>query len=132
MYIFRIILLIGILFVGYLVVNQIRRRGNAGISPRQRLLRISSGITLIVLLGLVLAGNILGIVFTSDTDTLVRNRHMIGVTIVYASLALGLACLLVLLALLDIREVLTSYKEDRKNARRGMVSDLKRKDGQGQ
>ena len=134
MFIFRVILLVGIIFVGGLIVSQILgwRRGNTLVSPRLRLLRISSGITLLVLLGLILAGNILGIVFTPDTDTLVKNRQMIGVTIAYASLVIGLACLLVVLALLDIREVLTSYKDDRKDVRRHVATDLDRKDGQGQ
>lgn len=121
MLIFRVILLAGIVFVTFLVINEVLgwRRSQPLVSGRQRLLRVCSGITLILLLGLTLAGNILGIVFTSDPHSLVQDRKLLPAALGYASLVMGLALLLVVLALLDIREVIKNYRASRGQLRAG-------------
>jgi Na+/proline symporter len=127
--ILRIVLLVGIAFTAFLVVNQILSwRRDSLLSTRQKWIRVISGITLILLLGLILAGNIFGIIFTSDKESLVKNPDLVVITIAYGSLVAGLACLLLLLALLDIREVINIHRRTGMEAR----ARLGRKDGRGQ
>ena len=130
MLIFRIALVAGIVLTAILVLYQIgaRRTGRSDLTGRQMVIRVISGVTLLLILILVLTGNIVGIVFTTEQQHLAKNQHMLVVTIAYASLIAGLSCLLLLLALLDIREVAKAHKE----ARMGARASLRRKDGRDQ
>ncbi|MDO8684281.1 MAG: hypothetical protein Q7N50_12455 [Armatimonadota bacterium] len=123
MHIPRIVLLAGIILTTFLVINEVLSwRRNSSLSSRQRFIRVSSGITLICLLGLVLAGNILGILFTANTEEALRHPIL---ALVFGFIAIALAFILVALALLDIREVLETYKRKR----REMRTDMRGKDG---
>jgi hypothetical protein len=130
MLIFRIVLAAGIVLTAVLVVNQIlaRRAGRLDLTGRQMVIRISSGVTLILIFAVVLTGNILGIVFTTGSQHLAKNPRLLTVTIAYASLIAGLSCLLLFLALLDIHEVAQMHRQARIDARAG----LRRKDGRDQ
>jgi hypothetical protein len=127
MLIFRIIIGAGIILTILLTLNQVRahRAGHLYLSHRQMAIRVCSGVTLTIILTLVLVGNIYGILFTSAPQSLARDRHLLLITIAYACLIAGLSCLLLFLALLDIREVAKSHRQARMDAR----ASLQRKDG---
>jgi hypothetical protein len=127
MQILRVALLAGIVFTAIFVIIEVIgwRTRNSVVSSRQRLIRVSCGLTLICLLGLVLAGNILGILFTTDTTSMSKNPLL---TIAYGSACIGIACLLVVLALLDIKEGIQSYRRNFT----GVHIDIEGKDGRSQ
>jgi hypothetical protein len=130
MLIFRIVLAVGIILTAILTLNQIRARraGRLDLTGRQVVIRVTSGVTLIVILGLVLIGNYLGILFTLEPQSLAKDPHLLVVTVAYACLIAGLACLLLFLALMDIREVTKLHRQARIDSRAG----LRRKDGRDQ
>lgn len=127
MLIFRIIIGAGIILTALLTLNQVRahRAGHLDLSQRQLAIRVCSGVTLSAILALVLIGSKLGILFTMQAQNLSKNRHLLIITVAYACLIAGLSCLLLFLALLDIREVAKSHKQARIDAR----TSLQRKDG---
>jgi hypothetical protein len=122
MLIFRIVLLAGILFTALLVAYQIKGWRRSTLSVRQRTIRVASGVTLVLILCVVLLDNVFGVVFVADTHAFAKEPRL---AIAYLSLIAGLACLLLLLALLDIHETLNVYKRERIETR----ERLRRKDG---
>jgi len=120
----RIALLAGILLAAAVLLSQIAawRRNALPISRRQMALRVCEGILLIALLSLVLAGNLAGVLVASEPHRAVKEPLL---TAVYLSACVGIACLLVFISLLDIREVLRTYSRTWREMRR----DLEGKDG---
>jgi hypothetical protein len=111
MTLFRTALLAGIaLMAGLVAVQFISWRGpGCGIPLRQKIARTCFGVIFICLLGLVLAGNICGILFTDNRADLVGHPAL---TFMYGLACMGLGFLLVGLALFDVRETLRAYRRD--------------------
>ena len=124
MYFLQIALIAGIVITAAALINEVVgwRRRTSAVSGRQMTLRVCAGLLLIALFGLVLAGSVVGVFVIPRPGQAVKNLIP---TIAYLCACLGVACLLVLIALLDIREVLRTYKRDWREMRR----DLERKDG---
>ena len=126
-YVLRVVLLAGIVLTVVMVVNEAAgwRRMDSAVSSRQRLVRVACGITLVLLLGLILVDSILGILFTPGVRGIARRPV---VALAYFSAYMGVACLLVTLALLDVRETLRTSRRLRREMREGLTG----KDGQEQ
>jgi hypothetical protein len=119
MYAFRIALLAGIAATAILVIHEAvawNRRGSS-LSRRQMIIRVTSGILLICLLGLLFSGSILGVFGFLNPHEKVKNPVRV---ITFLSLYVGLGCALVVLALLDIREILKNYQRELRDARRDL------------
>ena len=124
---FQIALTAGIILAAIVLIKEAAgwRIPGRGISRRHRIIRACSGVTLILLLGLLLAGDVLGVISTVDTH---RTAGQTVVAITYLSACVGAGCLLIVLALLDFREVLRAYRQ----SLRDMREELQRKDVRGQ
>ena len=124
---FQIALTAGIILTAIILTREAAgwRLPGSTVSRRQRIIRTCSGVTLILLLGLILTGDVLGVISTANTHKTVRQAL---VAIAYVSACVGAGCLLVVLALLDFQEVLRAYRR----SRREMREELQRKDVRGQ
>lgn len=105
MHILRIALVAGMVVTALAVIHEVARR--TGISRRQRILRICSGVAMIVLLGLILVGNVFGILFASTEEMLTKPKLL---TLAYGFACLGIGLLLVVFALVDILETLRTWR----------------------
>ena len=79
---------------------------------------------MVLLLSLILADSIVGVLIAPGIRGIVRNPRL---AIAYVSAYMGLACLLVVLALLDVKEVLRAARLNRQRIR----EDLHGKDRRG-
>jgi peptidoglycan/LPS O-acetylase OafA/YrhL len=117
----HVALAIGILLTACVLIWEIWRwrQGAGGLSRKQRFIRIAASVIVIVLLTMVIVG-----------DKWATTRGPLE-AMAYWSFCMGLALILVVLALMDFRETTIRYTEERKRMFRDFIrpAEEDKKDG---
>ena len=93
------------------------RAGTRVVTRRQRALRVASAVLLVAIMAMILVG-----------DRWLRESYGLPAAIAYWVFCFGLALSLVVLALLDLKEVGLGYGEDRKR----ILGDIAKPKGKGE
>lgn len=109
----RILIGIAIPVIAVIMAIEIHgwRTGARIVTPNQKILRVSSGLILVIAMAMVLAG-----------DGWVRASFGAVAALAYWTLCIGLIGVLVVLALLDVREVTRHFGEERKRMCRRLLT----------